>query len=176
MSNMGISKWQNRLIYGLTAGGVLLVYKTLLIILSNETAINSSLGFLETLFIVSLITVCINKSVARYRDENLDGYISYSQSFKHSFFVCFISFLMKDLPAWVYNSFISDTFKSEYVNMTYEIMYETYGSEIADSAQTLIEHFVSAPSLFLSLVISTTIISLIISAITAIFNKKEQVF
>lgn len=176
MANMGISKWQNRLIYGMIAGGVLLVYKTLLIILSKETAINSSLGFLETLFIVSLVTVCINKSVTRYRDENLDGYISYSQSFRHSFFVCFIAFLMKDLPAWFYNSFISETFKSEYIEMTYDIMYETYGSEIADSTETLIEHFVSAPSMFLSILISTAIISLIISAITAIFNKKEQVF
>ena len=57
------------------------------------------------------------------------------------------------------------------------MMYEMYGSEMADSMSTILENTILTPAyMFFAMLLSAALTSLILSAVVAIFTKKEKVF
>ncbi|MBR5651151.1 MAG: DUF4199 domain-containing protein [Bacteroidales bacterium] len=177
MKDKILNKWQNRLVYGAVAGGILLVYKILMIVFFGNAQTNSSLNIIDMIFVASLLVVTMTKGINRYREEQLEGFITYSQGFGQGFFISLIACVLHDLPTWVYNSFISATYKEEYLEQSYNMMYEMYGSEMADSMSTILENTLLTPSyMFFAMLLSAALTSLILSAVVAMFTKKEKVF
>ena len=69
MKDKILNKWQNRLVYGAVAGGILLVSKILMIVFFGNSQTNSSLNIIDMIFVASLLVVTMTKGINRYREE-----------------------------------------------------------------------------------------------------------
>ncbi|MCK9302273.1 MAG: DUF4199 domain-containing protein, partial [Bacteroidales bacterium] len=128
MENKKLKKWENRLLFGAIAGGILLLYRTLLLIAG--TNFNSITSFLNFAFVASLMILSMVKGTNKYRDDYFDGYISYKTSFTHGFFINLITGVLANIPEWVYTSFFGG--KKVLLETAYNTMYEIYGSNFTD--------------------------------------------
>ena len=177
MKDKVLSKWQNIFVYSAVAGGILLVYKILLLIFFGADNDDKTLLMFDFIFVFSLIVVTMIKGINRYRDEHLEGYISYRQSFGHGFFICAFATLIKDLPNWVYNSFISDAYKNNAIQQMYDMIYDAQGAEVADSITAIYQNTLFSPAgLFISMLFNAAFAGLIVGAIVAGFTKRERIF
>ena len=168
--------WKNRLLYGAIAGITLLAYNVILEIAGVVFAggIMSFINFaiVTTVFIVSMVV-----GIRRHSNDHFEGYISFTQSFVHGFFIYLIADFINSLKEWYYISFMDG--KQEFLMKAegiFESLYGSGNSEYSDSMMNIIDKMFSpVPFLFITL-FSVAITALIVAVIVAAFTKKEKPF
>lgn len=170
--------WKNRLIYGASAGAILLVYHIVLQI-AGVTLSGGVLGFINFALVATIYVYSMIKGIRRYSNDHLEGYISFNQAFSHGFFIYFFASFIDSLRNWVNVSFLGG--KKEIIaqmeSLSFmESFYDQVGPETYDSVIAMLEKMYSPiPNLFFT-IISVAISSLIVAVIVAAFTKKERPF
>ncbi|MGI6718021.1 MAG: DUF4199 domain-containing protein [Bacteroidales bacterium] len=168
-----MNKWQNRFYYGGIAGIIILVYKSVMTYLGNNDP-NTTFGFINLLFEVSLIVFSINIGSKKYMNQKLNGKMTYKQAFGHSFFIYFFAFFIGNLYQWIQSAFFKDN--TETVQLLYEKFAGMYGEAFATNNLPIIEMMVNPLALFISYLLNALISTLLVSTILAFFIRKEKTY
>ncbi|MDD4142364.1 MAG: DUF4199 domain-containing protein [Bacteroidales bacterium] len=166
-----MDKWKNRLMYGGIAGGILFLYYLTVNVLLDIDFSNKFINFIQFLPVITLLVFSMVKGTKKYFGDNN---ISYSEAFKHGFFICCIAYFIGHLADWIKMSFLGG--REEAGESLYNMLYDTQGYEIAEQSSEIIQLFTTPLSLLLYLFISAIVTSIIVAVIVAAFTKKENPF
>ncbi|MDR2085252.1 MAG: DUF4199 domain-containing protein [Bacteroidales bacterium] len=170
--------WKNRLLYGASAGLILLVYHIILQVAGISFS-GGIMGFLNFAIVTSLYIIAMAKGIRRYSNDHLEGYVSFNQAFSHGFFIYFIAAFIDKLRDWVNVSFLGG--KQEMIAQMestdiMENFYDKFGAESYDAILSMAEKmYAPIPYLFIT-IFNVAISALIIALIVAAFTKKERPF
>ncbi|MBN2236780.1 MAG: DUF4199 domain-containing protein [Bacteroidales bacterium] len=166
-----VSVWKNSVNYGLIAG-ILMIALSLILWLTGMME-NKFLGYISYL----ILAVAMFMGSVNYRDKFNEGYLSYGEGFKTGFFVTLIAAVLSLIYSYAFFNFIDPDFIGTILAKSEEAILEA-NPNISDAdlerALSMSAKFTSATMLSVFGFIFTIIFGVIISAIVAIFTKKEN--
>ena len=167
-----LSKWQNILLYACISGGILFLYQGIMLAIRGPKPLEGHLGTLNFVFTTGILCFAMIKGTNRYRDDMLDGVMTYSKSYGHHFWICFLGSILSSLPNWIYNSFINDKYVREAFEQALNGVSSTLDADMTARFQAMSDNIFLTPWFsFLSLTISAAFTALIISILTSLFSK-----
>ncbi len=151
--------------------GLYLVIKFYISVFSEKSALLSSLISVLTL----LVPYIIFRFQKKYRDEQLNGFISYSSAFTYGVSLFFYASLILALGQFVFYQFISPEYLTNAFKASIDLM-EKMGipEKIIDEAINMT--MPSAISTVLQTILINNVMGIVISAITSSFVKKTDLF
>ena len=164
------SKMQHAMYSGAILGVFLLV-KFYISVLGGENILVSFVGVALTL----LVPYIIYKFQIRYRDEQLNGFITYSNSFTYGIMLYFYACLILAVGQFVYYRFINPDFLTNAFKMSIDMM-QRFGmpEKIIDEAIAM--PIPSPISTVLQSILMNSFIGLLISAVTSLIVKRTDLF
>ncbi len=176
---MQISKYySNALIGGLLTGFLYSLYSMLLYIF-EVNVLNVMFGILNFLILLGIMIGGMAISSINTRRKLLDNYMSYKQAFIYSLMVGLIAGVVITLYTYLYSSFADFTFLENQIDEFLIKMQERGIPEDAlQEVQNQVKLQLSTSPLRKALdsLISTSIIVVILSLITAIFIRRKKEF
>ena len=159
--------------HGLLLGGVLIVFSYLMYLFGVD--FDSKLQWISYLIMIAGLFLGIKK----WRDQYNNGFVSYGDAFKNGFFTMLIAGILTSVWVLLFFSIIAPEEIGKMMEMAEEKMYESQ----PDMTDDQIELAMKWSKMFMSPVwmaiwgfIGSIFAGVILSAIIAIFIKKEKPF
>jgi len=149
--------------------GVLFSVNFLLSVLISSTLITNVLNFA----MIAVIVVATLRLSREYRDKELEGFISYGQSFLFIVLSFFYASLISAVVKIVYFQFINPDFLAEVYN---ELMlqFEAAGLQVTTEAEKFVSGLLTPVSRSILSIIGNMICGAFVGLIMAAFVKKEK--
>jgi hypothetical protein len=155
---------------GAITGSALIIVTLLIYMLgqTNTTAV-SFIGY-------ALLAFCLYFFTKKYRDEELGGYISYSQSLGFGVLIGVFAGILLAFFTYIEMKYIDSTLVDKALDMAQENLLKngSIPEEQIEKSMEMMRKFMNPPMIALSTVFSYAFLSLIISLITSAIIKKER--
>lgn len=155
--------------YGAYVGSALILIT--LIFALTSSLFNSNLQFLNYIIII----IGIYYSTKKYRDEYLNGYISYSRAFGFGTLTIFYSSLLLAFFVYILYKVISPELIGKYITILEEQFLQTgMEEERVESLTALYRNFMTPFVLAISEIFGKTLLGFIFSLLISLVLKKEN--
>ena len=151
--------------------GIYLVIKFYISVFGGENIFTSFVGVLLAL----LVPYFTYKFQLKYRNEQLDGYITYSNSFTYGIYLFFYASLMLGFGQFIYFHFINPDFLTNAFKKSIDLM-QQFGMPEKIIDEAISKPFPSAISTVLQSILINSFIGMLISSVTSIAVKKIDTF
>ncbi|MDD3875331.1 MAG: DUF4199 domain-containing protein [Bacteroidales bacterium] len=169
MENNTSSLNKSAMYYGAIIG-ILLVSVILLSYVFNMTT-QRAIGYFQYIIIVGGITL----AQIKYRNNNLNGYMSYGKALGFGTLTIFYASVITGFFTYILYAFIEPGLIEQILEMTEQAMVDKgMSDEEIDMALTFSRKFTSPTILAVSAVFGSTFIGFLFSLITSIFTKKKD--
>jgi hypothetical protein len=166
-----VSIWKNSVNYGLLAGLLTVAFSLILWLL--DLMENKGLGMIGYLVLAFVLFI----GSKNWRDNLNGGWMSYGEAFKSGFFIVLISAIIGVLYNYVFFNFIDPEFIANQMLQAEERMLEAkpdISDEDLAKAMEISAKFTSSTMLAIMGLVMSLLFGTILSAIVAIFVKKED--
>lgn len=135
----------------------------------------------NTVIVVIIILAGLVYSIKAYRNESLDGYISYGQSFGYSALISLFAGIIIGIYTFVFLSYVSpdifEDLKQTAILQTEQTMFEANPNITDAELDTIIDfqlRFMTPTVMSIGSIASTTIIGLLLGLIVSIFLQRKN--
>ena len=169
MENKNTSVFTNALIWGIIIGLVSIVYSVILYM--ADQVFNQTLGYLGLLVLVAGLVLAVKS----YRDNVLEGEISFGKAFGFGVLISLISGILIAIYSYLLYTVIDPDLQEKMFEMAAERMLEQGVPEgQIDQALEISKRFMNPIITSIGQIFSTTLIGTIISLVVAAIFKKES--
>ena len=159
----------NALTWGIILGLVSIVYSVILYMV--DQVFNQTLGYLSILILIAGLVI----SVKSYRDNVLEGEITFGKAFGFGVLVALVSAVLGAIYSYLLYTVIDPDLQKKMLEMAAEKMLEKGVPEgQIDQALEITKRFMSPVITSIGAVFSGTLIGTIISLVVAAIFKKES--
>ncbi|MBL7112142.1 MAG: DUF4199 domain-containing protein [Bacteroidales bacterium] len=169
MENKNTSVFMNALTWGIILGLVSIVYSVILYMV--DQVFNQTLGYLSILILIAGLVI----SVKSYRDNVLEGEITFGKAFGFGVLVALVSAVLGAIYNYLLYTVIDPDLQKKMLEMAAEKMLEQGMPEgQIDQALEITKRFMSPVFTSIIAVFSGTLFGTIISLVVAAIFKKES--
>ena len=162
--------WKNAMNWGLIVGVVMVIFSLIMYFLG--LSLEKWVGYISYLIMIAGIVY----ATIQYRDNVLDGSISYGKALGFGTLVIMFASILSGLYAYVFYAYIDPEMITKMLEMAEEEMVNKgIPDEQIEMAIEMQSKFMKPGLMSLLSIPSLTLIGFIISLITSIFLKKEKV-
>lgn len=157
----------------LNTGAILGLVLIVIALAQNVLEMFDSVVFQYLNYIILIAGIVL--AIKHYRDNVLDGYISYGQIVGFGTLTALFAGIISAFILYLYLKFVDDSMISFIYDKAEQDMYsKNMSDEQIDAAMVGMKMFTSAGMIVILGVISTVFFGLIVSLVAGIFMKKEQ--
>ncbi len=168
MNNQQPSKMKSALNYGAIMGLVFLVINFCSFLF--ELGENKVFSYGS----IVLLAVAIGFGIKKYRDEQCNGFITYGGAVGYGILIAIFSAIISSFGSYIYLAFIDDSFIQLTLERTEMGMIEQgQTEEVIEMAMSWTRKMLSPIGIFISGIVGTTFMGLIISLIASAFLKND---
>jgi len=165
------SAFMPSLIPGIYLGFALIIFTLLTYVLDVD--MESPIKYVS----YAIMAIGLYLSTVSFRDKHLDGYISYGKAFSAGFYTGFFAAILAGIFTYIYVQYIDTELIANILILAEENMLEQnpdMSNEQLDQALSMTEMFTSPLMMSILGFVANVIVSALISALIAIFAKREN--